>query len=346
MSLPRLRASPALVIAIVTLVAAVSGVPCAHAISEIGYSARFRAEVRPFAEQRLAQHRFASADGTSLAYVTYRGRPNGRGTILFSPGRTESATVFHELLFDLAARGYSLAVIDHRGQGLSARAFPESDMGHVDRFADYTSDFTEFLRQPAVRALPQPWHLLANSMGAAIALPTLIPENSPFRDAAIVAPMLQIQTSPFPDWLALGLAQGLSFLGHAQSYAPTRGPFDLHQPFAGNLFTSSRIRFETDLETLREHPRVVVGGPSVAWVRETLSMSRTLAQQPPRISRPVVLLSAGQDRIVSIEAQRKLCAILPHCRQVNYPTARHLLLMESDPIRDDLLRQIDTQFQP
>jgi len=52
-----------------------------------------------------------------------------------------------------------------------------------------------------------------------------------------------------------------------------------------------------------------------------------------RIELPVLLLSAGEDTIVSIKSENKLAKYAANCKLISFPTGKHELLMETDDIR-------------
>jgi lysophospholipase len=79
--------------------------------------------------------------------------------IVISSGRTESFLKYREVVFDLWQAGYSVSIMDHRGQGLSERILkaPKGadadtsrathEIGYVDRFDDYVDDLKSFVDQ-------------------------------------------------------------------------------------------------------------------------------------------------------------------------------------------------------
>ena len=56
---------------------------------------------------------------------------------------------------ELIARGYSVATVDWRGQGLSDRLLADPRKGHVDDFASFDADLDAFMAE-VVPALPKP----------------------------------------------------------------------------------------------------------------------------------------------------------------------------------------------
>lgn len=71
-------------------------------------------------------------DGLRIRIALWRG--GGRGTAFVFPGRTEYAEKYGLVAGRLVARGFSVVVIDWRGQGLSTRPPGAPMMGHVRSF--------------------------------------------------------------------------------------------------------------------------------------------------------------------------------------------------------------------
>ena len=77
-----------------------------------------------------------TADGLTIRVAHWgAGAPNG--TVLLFPGRTEYVEKYGIIAHELGARGYAMATVDWRGQGLSGRLHPKPELGHVGAFRDY-----------------------------------------------------------------------------------------------------------------------------------------------------------------------------------------------------------------
>ena len=74
---------------------------------------------------------------------------------------------------ELARRGFHVLAADWRGQGMSDRLQADRRPGHAIDFADFQRDVVELVIAAQDLDLPQPWHLLAHSMGGAIGLGAL-----------------------------------------------------------------------------------------------------------------------------------------------------------------------------
>ena len=79
------------------------------------------------------------------------------------PGR--ELPQYQELAWDLWRQGYSLYLIDHRGQGMSDRMLADKEKGYVDQFDDYVADLKQFHDEVIAQDKPAKLFLLAHSMG-------------------------------------------------------------------------------------------------------------------------------------------------------------------------------------
>jgi lysophospholipase len=93
--------------------------------------------------------------------------PQAKGVLIISPGQTESSLKYAEVLYDLKDLGYSIYIIDHRGQGLSDRTLPGTTLSHVNRFKDYVDDFTTFVKDVVHPENYRHSVIIAHSMGGA-----------------------------------------------------------------------------------------------------------------------------------------------------------------------------------
>lgn len=282
---------------------------------------------------------FPSADGRhQLSGICFR-NPEGKGLIVVVNGRSESWLKYGELFHDLYAKGYSIASYDHRGQGLSPRLLPQKpQIGEIDSFDEYSRDLGAFLER--LKNLDLTHHgktyLLAHSMGAAVAIDYLRDHPAAFRAAAFSAPMLRINTSPYPEAVATLVVRLLHAVGLGDAYAPGEHDRDPGEPFDSNRITTSRARWQAIQDIWNKHPEAVVGGPSNDWVLQTLLASPRIRQAAFSLQAPTLILQSGQDRLVINEPPPQG----PNITTLTFPDARHEILMERDPIRDQALGEI------
>ena len=74
-------------------------------------------------------------DGVTLRAARWPPPPGRKGTVCLFQGRTEFIEKYFEMVRDLRARGFAVATLDWRGQGLSERALRDPFKGHVDSFS-------------------------------------------------------------------------------------------------------------------------------------------------------------------------------------------------------------------
>lgn len=272
-----------------------------------------------------------AADGTGLRIATWAG--GDRGTVLIFPGRNEHVEKYGRVARDLAARGWSSAAIDWRGQGHSDRAPGAGDRGHVDDFAQYQTDVAALLATVRAAGLPEPLHLLAHSMGGAIGLRALA-EGLPVRAAAFSAPMWGLQMSVWLRPIAHGAAAVGRRAGLALREVPT-GPRESYlavTPFDANALTTCRETYAWMVAQTRRDPRLALGRPTFRWLHAAMADLRALRRLPPP-GVPVLVGIAGEETIVDNAAIRRLAGAWPGARLETYAGARHELLMERAAIR-------------
>lgn len=282
----------------------------------------------------------------------HEAEPN-RGWVFIAPGRVESYLKYQEITLELVAAGYSVAMIDHRGQGHSDRLTGHHQQGHVGRFSDYARDFAGWVQLLQPRIGDAPAYILAHSMGGAITalyLQTYAGSDeypfNPFQKAAFSAPMCGIQTRPFPFWVAKPLTKALAsinaiFAPRKQWYAPSTGDY-VTLPFAENELTHSESRYEWFSQMYTDMPQIKVGGPTNQWVAEAIAAARQVVLHARRIKIPVLVLQGSEDVIVAAEPQQQFTAALANSESklIQVAGARHEILMESDAIRERAMKQI------
>ncbi|PWC32606.1 alpha/beta hydrolase [Azospirillum sp. TSO35-2] len=295
------------------------------------------------------------ADGVRLRVVVRPVPGRVRGTALVLTGRAEFIEKYTETADALAARGFRVIAVDWRNQGLSDRPLANRQIHHITDFATLVDDLDALHDQmvaPLVAESGGPLVLLAHSMGGLVATLALArhatgaPGTDPDRYAAVLlsAPMYAINTGPLPRWLVRGLASLGLACGWAERYALGQGDYD---PAEGrfrpdNSITSDPRRYAAFHGPFAERPELRVGGVSFAWVAAALDAEDALCGLPlERVRTPVLLLSAPADRVVRADACRAVAARLGNARLIEYPDARHELLMERDAIRDRVWTDID-----
>ena len=104
-------------------------------------------------------------DGVSLRFARWAPPPGRKGTVCLFQGRSDFIEKYFETVRDLRARGFAVATLDWRGQGMSDRALPDRRKGYVRSFSEYQIDLDCFIREIVLPDCPSPIFALAHAMG-------------------------------------------------------------------------------------------------------------------------------------------------------------------------------------
>ncbi len=320
--------------------------PQAHAIPENQIASRLRSEVVPFFETGKPLN-FVGSRGLNIHTYAFE-VPGAKRAIVIAPGRSESSLKFAEVLFDLHRLGYSMYIIDHRGQGMSDRELRSAktpDLGYVEDFNDYVADFAKFMNQIVQPKGYEQTYLLAHSMGGAISALYAASHPGAFSKIIFNSPMFAINTAPYPGPVAQALAGTLTGLGQGAKLAPGQKSYP-ESPFEGNKLTSSQSRYEMAEALVAYKPATAVGGPSNRWVHEGLKATHQINRlRANQIAVPTLLLQAESDQIVKLKGQDQFCDKMKSCRKISFPQAQHEILNENDSIRDRAMETIVSFFE-
>jgi lysophospholipase len=256
-----------------------------------------------------------------------------KGTVVLLPGRTECIEKYGRAAGDLVRRGYSVITIDWRGQGLADRVLPDPMSGHVGDFAEYQEDLDAMLVEADRADLPQPFFLLAHSMGGCIGLRALI-RGLPFRAAVFSAPMWGISMSAWLRPVAQVVTAVAGPFGFAHRYAPTTGPenYLLQVPFEGNVLTTDREMWAYMRDQVRAVPEFGLGGPSLAWLGAALAECAALATKPsPNV--PAICALGTLEKVVDVPPVHLRMAGWSNGQLDLYPGAEHEIMMEGPAVR-------------
>lgn len=290
--------------------------------------------------------RMRASDGAAIRYGVWRSdRGVARGTVVLLSGRNEFLEKYAETIGDLCARGWDVFSLDWRGQGLSTRMLPNRQKGYIMDYEFYIGDLGRFLRKVVYPNAVPPVTSLAFSMGAHILLRYIARHAEGFSRVALISPMIDINTGLFPVTLARQWTRLAVRSGGAGVYAPGQGDYRPPTPssFFGNPLTADAERYKRPHRIIARNPDLALGGVTYGWLRATFdSIDRMAAPGfAASISTPILIVSSGDDRVVSVSAQVSLHRALPRCRFVLIPGARHELLMEQDRFRAVFWRAFD-----
>jgi len=284
---------------------------------------------------------FTADDGMPLRYALFRAtmRPHF-GTIVLLPGRNETIEKYYETITDLTRMGYDIAILDWRGQGFSGRQLADPKRGHVRSFDDYAGDLRRFLDAVVLPDCRSPYHLLAHSMGALVALVAAPALSSQIDRMVLSAPLLDFAETPLPRRWLRRLTGLLSALGFGGRYLHGRG--DRPQPFATNVLTSDPARFARNRAIRDIAPEFALGGPTIGWAAAACRAIDRV-RDPEYIATlhvPMLLVAAGADRVVSNRAIEDFARRPRAGATLTVDGARHELMQEIDLYREPFLAAV------
>jgi lysophospholipase len=308
--------------------------------SEADVPTLYQQTLPDFWRQHAVEGEFKGKDGITIRYAALRQAKVDRA-ILIVNGRVESYLKYQELAWDLWRQGYSLYLIDHRGQGMSGRMLDDPQKGYVDQFDDYVLDLKQFHDQVIMADQPAKLFLLAHSMGGAISARYLERWPDDIKAAVLSSPMLGINLGGLPKWLAKGLATTIGTVGDwigEPPYGPGQGGYQDHG-FADNELTHSQSRYQAFRQIYEQHPQIKLGGATAHWIYQGITGADAAIADAGAIKTPLLVLQAGSDSVVDNAAQDRFCTIAK-CeggKPLRIEGAWHELFIESDDKRQPAL---------
>jgi lysophospholipase len=286
-----------------------------------------------------------AADGVKLRYARWRG--TGRrtqGTVCLFQGRGDCIERYFEMIGDLRERGFAVATLDWRGQGLSDRRLRNPRKGHVDSFAEYDRDLDSFMEQVALPDCPPPHFALAHSTGALICLRAARDGRARFNRIVAESPLVDMASTPIPAPLMARLVALAVAVGLGEASWPGKAGAPLSEiRFDGNLLTGDPKRFARNREISSKLRAVTVGRPTFGWLYAAWRAIQE-ASDPrfaPAVRIPTLVVGAALDQIVSVRAVEALAAELRAGALVVIPGARHEIMMERDTVREQFWAAFD-----
>ena len=153
----------------------------------------------------------------------------------------------------------------------------------------------------------------------------------PWRNlAAMVAPMLDIDTGRYPGWFTRLITTAYNLRRPSTRYVfgvAHRDPMTL--PFEKNLMTSDRSRWERMQALMLAQPFLCVYGPTFGWLGAALRSIRQVKRRgfPEEIVTPILIVAAGADHVVGTPAERDYVKRLTKANYVEIEGAEHEILM-------------------
>lgn len=265
-----------------------------------------------------------------------------RGSVVLSPGRTEMIEKYGEVTGELLARGFAVLCHDWLGQGLSDRLHRDALRGHVRGGAGrFLAGLADVLSAHEAR-LPRPWIGMGHSMGGGLTALAAVRTPELFDALLLSAPMAGVLTGSQPPARVRSAARAMGWLGLGAALPlPVSDP--LRDRFDTNVLTHDRARFERTAALIRTHQELRLAGPTWSWLGFAFELSDALARPgaAERVTIPVRVLAAAEEKLVDNAAARRFAERLPHGRYLEVAGAYHELLMETDAVRARVWKEFD-----
>lgn len=265
---------------------------------------------------------------------------------LYVEGLSEFAEKTFELARDMAAADCHFYVLDRFGQGRSGRPLADRFKQHSSGFQDDINDLALFKKTVID---PQnhdnkPVILLGHSTGGLISLMALHEHPDCFDGAVMTAPLfgfhhplIQGRESLFSHIPALKFLTERYVPGGRSWTART----DPKNPLTPEEFSSDPVRNTVQDYWQIKDEALQTGSPTFGWLKTVCRAIKTVESPAylQSIDRPVLMFTAGDDKLVNTAASFNICAGLPTAQSVHFENGRHELFMEKDEIRDPLLEK-------
>ncbi|MBU6373100.1 MAG: alpha/beta hydrolase [Alphaproteobacteria bacterium] len=262
-----------------------------------------------------------------------------RGTVLLCNGRTEFIEKYFEVISELQMRGFVVFTMDWRGQGLSSRLISNPQKGHLETLDDPANDLGDAVRALGDR-LPKPHIILAHSMGGGISLRAMQMRRIEVDAAAFSAPMWGI---PGLKNSTLRFVRFMAAAGLGSMFAPGVETQWRKEKFKTNRVTHDAERFARAQAAVENEPRLALAGPTIGWVNAAAEAFETF-RRPSALANirvPILVASAGEEKLVDNESHAELARLLANARHVTIEGAMHEILMELDDKRARFWREFD-----
>jgi lysophospholipase len=290
--------------------------------------------------------------GENLRYGFIARHAHPLKNIIIAAGLSEFQQKYFEAARNFDDLGYNVYIMDWYGQGASDRYFKnDPSKRHSHGFLADSNDLLLF-KEKIVRN-NAPCVLLSHSMGALPSLLAIISHPKLFSGLAMSAPFLGIQ-HPLLRGREFFLSK-IPAIPHTkkflESYIPGGGPWrprtDSSKKVMPEDYSSDPERNKLHDTWMQSNPNLRLGDVTWSFIREAAITQTALRQDSvlESINLPVLIFSAGQEKIVSNKEIFKAAARFPNVWHAHIPNASHEILQERDAIRDPILLKIHNFFK-
>jgi len=288
---------------------------------------------------------FFNIEGAKIRYGSLQPEGESKGAMVIVGGFRETIEKYFEVAREMAEKGFTVWLMDWRGQGGSERYLQDNPQKmHGEGYDEHIETLHQFVDQ-VVKKSAGPLILTAHSMGAHIGLRYLKEHAGVFDSAVLTAPMLDICTGSIPNKAMRQIilfAKAGNF--NMEKYRPGGGDWsEADAVFKNNLHTSDPERYRASTDIFKNNPELRMGAPTYGWAYHTFQSIDILNDEEylKSVATPVLMEISGDDDIVDVPASERASGLLPDCRRVDMPKAKHEIWMERDELRNQWLKKVD-----
>ena len=295
--------------------------------------------------QPIGRAYYFSLDNNEKLRVAFWNIESSKGTIILQSGRTEFIEKYYEVVSEFIERGFGVAMMDWRGQGLSSRKASNKRIGHIDKFETYDQDLVKVVNECFKSNCPEPFVGFGHSMGGCLMTSYFISSENILSKCILCAPMVSVRANAVSRRI-------VSLLGIFENFG--LGAFPMQKPawdddsgwqeesFLENALTTDEERFRRTFKFLSQFPDLGIKGITVGWLKHALKRTNDFKSMDwsSAIKRPLLLLDATNDKLVNSSLNKELLGQSDLTTIVSLES-QHEIMMEKDEIRKKAWEAID-----
>ncbi|MEA2442692.1 MAG: lysophospholipase [Thermoleophilaceae bacterium] len=270
--------------------------------------------------------RFKGEGGVEIYWQAWLPDGDPRAVIVLAHGASEHSGRYAWTGEQLAARGYAVHAIDHRGHGKS-----EGPRAVIDRMSNAVEDLHTLVERAAVKHAGTPLVLLGHSMGGAVALSYTI-EHEDALDALVLSGALAALEAASP--VQRAAARVLSVV------APNLGVVGID---SSAVSRDPQVVTDYDSDPLNYHGKLPA--------RTVAELSQAIDGYPDAVSQfklPMLVMHGGADRLTPVAGSEMVVerAASEDKTFVRYDELYHEILNEPErqQVLDDIADWLDARF--
>ena len=251
---------------------------------------------------------------------------DARAVLLFVHGLGEHSGRYIATGARFAGAGYAVYALDQRGHGRSP-----GRRVHISRFEEYLDDLSALVALARDRHPGALLFLVGHSQGGLVALRFLLERPEGVAGAIVSSPLLGVHPNARPSPALRAVARLLSvvwpsvlFPNHVDATVLS------HDPAVGPAYLADAL---------------VSHHVSPRWFTSITGAIARTHDDAPRLARPLLLMTSGDDRLADPDASARFAAVAPPDRvdHVQWPGLYHEMFNEVDP--EPVFRRMETWLE-